>query len=165
MWYNTTCIPILNYSAPIKIIPSLQWTKINSPILNSNLPRLQINRKFPRLSLNADIYHGGMGLSSPHNNKIKIISHSLLKSLPTTTPLYNLLKIYIRYLQLSLGSNQKIFGPTPLPLYIYADLWICHTWTLLNRHNFHIKLHPSISIYFHPQRLNYRLITFILLKS
>ena len=132
--FNTIAIPTLYYPFPATTIPSKTLNRIQKKITNTILPKLGLNRTFPRAVLYAPKYFGGIGFNNMAVEQSIAHFKSIIGHFRAATSLsINYIQLLESYMIMSGLSQPPFENTTPLS-YIQAP-WIDVTRTFLHQNN------------------------------
>lgn len=140
--YNTVAIPALYYPFPATAMLEAKLEKIQQKITNSLLPKIGLNRHFPRAVTYAPKYFGGLGFTTmaveqPIAHITSIIGHYRAQS-SLSRNYTQLLKSYM----VRTGMHESPLINTSIINYVDAP-WLEVTRSFLRANNIQIQL-PAI---------------------
>ena len=122
-----------------------QCDAIQSTVLSAVLPKIKLNRKFPRAIIHGGHKYGGINLPTHYHEQGALIIQYILCKLRKNDTQTKLLRISIKHLQLEYGGTTTVFGKVQIfPQYI-TTTWITNAWRFLHAESLHIRI-ASIQI-------------------
>lgn len=132
--FHTIAIPTLYYPLPATTIPAKHLMKTQKKIANALLPKLGLNRTFPRAVVYAPKYFGGLGFSNlPMEQSIAHITSIIGHFRANTTLSDNYVQLIESYMMLA-GLTTSPFVNTVAIDYVKAP-WVELTRTFLRDNN------------------------------
>lgn len=114
--------------------------KIQSMAITALLPKIKINRNFPRVIVYGNRSLGGLGIPTTYQEQGMIAIKCLVGNLRVKTSLSKLLIITLQNSQLELGSQTKILERIQhIPVYI-TETWCTKIWNFLLSNNMEIHV-------------------------
>ena len=106
--YNRIWIPQILYCLPVTSLTLTQCNQIHSPILNSYLPQIGINRKMARTIIHGPRNRGGLGIPSLYALQIAAQVHCIIATLRGEGSSKALMATTLEYTQLESGIGKPI---------------------------------------------------------
>lgn len=137
--YKAIWLPKITYCLPLTTFSLNQCLKIQSPVFQATLPKLGLNRNFPRAVLYGPTRYGG--LAFPNLYLEQGIEHIkwLISIFRYPRQITSLMQIYLRYQQLEAGISEYILK-SKHPLTYLTTTWVTHTIEFLQLHNIQVDI-------------------------
>ena len=134
---NMMCLKSFEYILPYMTFSEEEHCKIMVPVLKQFLPKLGINRNFPRAMLYAPISFQGINLHNPYLTQGIMQINNLVEHTWKNTLTSNLFCCNLEQLRIELGSNTSILESNynEFKYCLLTDLLITSTWKFMSDNN------------------------------
>lgn len=109
-------------------------------MLTELLPKMGINRHFPRKVLHSDTKYGGCSIPHLYMEQGAIAIKYIIQQIRRKTELGRIMQISMKTLQLEVGTNTQILMGTALPPTYITETWITKVWQHIIENNFELKI-------------------------
>jgi len=124
--YHAVWIPRMRYCLPLTTFTQQQCRRVQRSSFEAALPKMGLNRNFPRVVLHGPLKFGGLAIPNMYNDQCILHIRWIIKMLRCKTTLTNLFTIHCRYTQLEAGLGTSIFETKSNLLYLTPS-WLSHT--------------------------------------
>ena len=142
--FSQVYLPSIRYVFPYTNFSSKQLKKLQSIILSSLLPKIGINRHFPRAIVHGPINRGGLGISNME--LLQGIDHvlTIVRQLRNESPTSELIRLLIQQTQLEYGQPEIIFQHKfPNKNYL-TKTWITDIWKFTSEKNIQLNCNTAL---------------------